>query len=200
VCAALAAASEPAPGMLVGIPATAPARGDARAKVTIVEFSDYQCLPCANFAHDTLPAIRKEYIDAGKLRHVFRNLPLETVHPLAFKAHQAALCAGDQGRYWEMHDRLFEQQRALQPEQLIAHAKGVGLAERGLRKCLASGRHVARIRADMDEARQLGVEGTPAFLIGVSLPDGRVKTVRYLRGARPYDEFKAAIEASLAAH
>jgi protein-disulfide isomerase len=188
----------PAPGVLVAA-ASAPAKGPANARVTIVEFSDYQCPFCARFHTATLPQIQKEYIETGKVRHVFRNMPLEAIHPQAFKAHEAALCANDQGKYWEMHDQLFANQRALQPQQLIGHAKTVGLDPAAFQTCLDSGKHAALIRADLDEAERLGLNGTPAFLIGVNGPDGKVKNVRFVSGARPFADFKAAIEAALAA-
>jgi protein-disulfide isomerase len=189
--------SGPAPGTLVGI-ASAPAEGDEGAKVTIVEFSDFQCPFCARFHTGTLPQIQKEYVETGKVRHVFRNLPLESIHPQAFKAAEAALCAGDQGKYWEMHNQLFSNQRALAPEQVVEHAKTVGLDAAAFQSCLGSGQHAARIRTDIAEAGKLGLNGTPAFVIGVSTPDGKVKTVRFVSGARPYADFKAAIDAALA--
>lgn len=189
--------SGPQPGSLVGT-AGAPAKGAPNAKVTIVEFSDYQCPFCARFHRSTLPQLQTEYIDTGKVRHVFRNMPLEAIHPHAFKAHEAALCAEDQGKYWPMHDQLFANQRALAPEALVGHAKAVGLDMAAFQKCLDSGKHAARIREDLAEAERLGLGGTPAFLIGVSGPDGKVKTVKFVNGAQPYSNFKAAIDAALA--
>jgi len=174
-------------------------KGAAKPKVTIFEFSDYQCPFCARFHTATLPQIQKEYIETGKVRQVFRNMPLEAIHPQAFKAHEAALCANDQGKYWEMHDTLFANQHALQPERLVGHANALGLEPVAFPTCLDSGKHAARIRADLDEAQNLGLNGTPAFLIGVNGPDGKVKMVKFVNGARPYPDFKAAIEAALAA-
>lgn len=189
--------SGPQPGSVVST-ASAPAKGAANAKVTIVEFSDYQCPFCARFHNNTLPQIQKEYIDTGKVRHVFRNMPLEAIHPQAFKAHEAALCAGDQGKYWQMHDQLFANQRALAPEALVGHAKAAGLDGAAFQQCLSSGKNAGRIREDLAEAERLGLSGTPAFLIGVSGPDGKVKTVKFVNGAQPYSNFKAAIDAALA--
>src|SRR5262245_60258458 len=200
--AAAPAAPAPPPGPAAGTmvaTASAPVKGAASAKVTLVEFSDYQCPFCARFHTGTSPQIQKEYVETGKVRHVFRNMPLEAIHPQAFKAHEAALCAGDQGKYWEMHDTLFANQRALQPEQLVGHAKTLGLDAGAFQTCLDSGKQAARIREDLAEAERLGLNGTPAFLIGVSTPDGKVKTVRFVSGARPYADFKAALDAALAA-
>jgi protein-disulfide isomerase len=191
------APSGPAPGTVVGT-ASAPTEGAESAKVTLVEFSDFQCPFCARFHNNTLPQIQKEYVETGKVRHVFRNLPLESIHPQSFKAHEAALCASDQGKYWEMHNLLFANQQALAPDQLVGHAKTLGLDAAAFQKCLDSGKQAARIRTDLEEAGRLGVNGTPAFLVGVAMPDGKVKTVRFVSGARPYADFKAAIEAALA--
>jgi protein-disulfide isomerase len=187
----------PTPGTVVGT-MSAPTEGDESAKVTIVEFSDFQCPFCARFHTGTLPQIQKDYVETGKVRHVFRNLPLESIHPMAFKAAEASLCASDQGKYWEMHNLLFANQQALAPEQLVGHAKTLGLDAAAFQKCLDSGKQAARIRTDLEEAGKLGVNGTPAFLIGVAMPDGKVKTVRFVSGARPYADFKAAIDAALA--
>src|SRR5262249_7401275 len=93
--------------------AGAPARGSTTARVTLVEFSDYQCPFCGRYARDTYAQLDHDYVKTGKVLYVFRNLPLESLHPQSFKAHEAALCAGDQGKYWEMHDQLFASQSAL---------------------------------------------------------------------------------------
>lgn len=103
-----------------------PVLGRADAPVTLLEFSDYQCPFCARFFRDTLPTLKAEYIDTGKVRYVFRDFPIDQLHPYARKAAEAANCAGDQGRYWEMHDLLFENQSAMQVERLKAYAKGLG--------------------------------------------------------------------------
>ncbi len=95
-----------------------PTKGDTSARVVLVEFTDYQCPFCGRYVHDAYAQIEAEYIKTGKLRYVIREFPLESIHPQAFKAAEAALCAGDQGKYWEMHDRLFANQRALAPDQL----------------------------------------------------------------------------------
>jgi protein-disulfide isomerase len=187
----------PAPGTLINI-AGAPSKGPANAKVVMVEFSDYQCPFCGRFYRDSLTQIQKDYIDTGKIRYVFRNLPLESIHPHAFKASEAALCAGDQGKYWQMHDQIFANQRALDPDSLVAHAKAVGLDVAVFQQCLSSGKHEKRIREDLAEAEALGANGTPAFFLGTPAPGDKVKSVRFVSGARPYADFKAAIDALLA--
>src|SRR3990167_1145976 len=82
-----------------------PFKGEKNAKITLIEFSDYQCPFCSRHSRDTLPQLEREYIASGKLKYVFRNFPIESIHPLAFKAHETANCAGEQGKYWEMQDR-----------------------------------------------------------------------------------------------
>lgn len=86
--------------------------GDPGAPVTIVEFSDYGCPYCANYSEETWPQIRTDLVDTGRVRYVFKDFPLTSLHPKAPQAHAAARCAGDQGAYWDMHDRLFEEQSA----------------------------------------------------------------------------------------
>jgi protein-disulfide isomerase len=90
-----------------------PFKGEKNAKVTLVEFSDYQCPFCARHVRATLPPLESEYIATGKIKYVFRNFPIASIHPLAFKAHEAANCSGEQDKYWEMHDRLFANSKAL---------------------------------------------------------------------------------------
>src|SRR3989338_4807188 len=80
-----------------------PFKGEKNARITLIEFTDYQCPFCARHSRDTLPQLEREYIASGKLKYVFRNFPIESIHPQAFKAHEAANCAGEQGKYWEMH-------------------------------------------------------------------------------------------------
>jgi protein-disulfide isomerase len=88
----------------------APVKGNPNAKLTLIEFSDYQCPFCRRHAENTLPSLDKEYIATGKVRYVFHDFPLEAIHPQAFKAAEAAHCAGEQQKYWEMHGRLFANQ------------------------------------------------------------------------------------------
>ena len=174
-----------------------PVKGDRAARVVVIEFTDYQCPFCSRHVRDTLPQIEAEYVKTGKLRYVTREFPLESIHPQAFKASEAALCAGDQGKYWEMHDRLFANQRALGPEQLPAHAQAVGLDEAKFTACLGGGAKAAKVRKDLAEGTKLGVTGTPAFFIGVA-EGANVKVSRVIRGAVPFAAFKDAIDAALA--
>jgi len=99
--------------------------GKKDAPVTMIEFSDYQCPFCRRFFETTLPTLKAEYVETGKVRYVFRDFPLDQIHPHARKAAEAAHCAGDQGKYWEMHDLLFQNPQALRVESLKTHARSL---------------------------------------------------------------------------
>src|SRR3989454_2777070 len=116
-----------------------PSQGSDTAVLTLVEFSDYQCPFCGRYARETSPQIRRDYIVTGKLKYVFRNFPIESIHPNAFKAAEAAHCAGERGKYWEMHDRLFANQGALASAQLLLHAQALGLDPQPFSQCLDGG-------------------------------------------------------------
>ena len=147
----------------------------------------------------TLPQIEKDYIQTGKLKYVFSDLPLESIHKQAFKAHEAANCAGDQGKYWEMHNQLFANQRKMRRKDLSAYAKAIGLNLSGFEGCLDSGTHAKEIRKDIAAGVNVGIRGTPTFLLGYTESDpSKVKAVKMLRGAQPYPQFKQAIDELLA--
>jgi len=176
-----------------------PFKGQPDAKLTLIEFSDYQCPFCARHVRETLPQLEREYIATGKIKYVFRNFPIESIHPLAFKAHEAANCAGEQGKYWEMNGRLFANQKAMSPKDLSDHAQALVLDMPKFQQCLDSGKHAAKIRSDLADGQKAGVQGTPSFFLGLTEPnDGIVKAVRIIRGAQPYAAFKAAIDSILA--
>jgi protein-disulfide isomerase len=171
-------------------------KGEKTARLTMVEFTDYQCPFCSRYARDTFPQIEKDYIATGKIKYVLMDLPLESIHKLAFKAAETANCAGEQGKYWQMHDRLFENQKALEPWS--GHAEAIGLDVPQFEACLGSGKHAAEIRRDMAQAQSAGVTGTPGFFLAVTDPAStKVKTLRVLKGAQPYANFKAQIDALL---
>jgi protein-disulfide isomerase len=199
--AAAPGAAEQAELTLRGIDGGA-VKGDAEAPLVLVEYTDYQCPFCGRHFADTVPSLASEYLDTGKLRYVLRyvlrDFPLESIHPQAFKAAEAARCAGDQGRYWEMHDALFRNQRALGQAQLTHYAKGLGLDVVTFEACL-DGRHADAVRADIAEGQAAGITGTPTFFLAVEGDEpGKLKTVQKIRGAQPYAAFKQAIDAALA--
>ena len=124
------------------------------------------------------------------------DFPLE-MHQNAFKASEAGLCAGDQGKFWQMHDKLFANQQALKKEDVINHAKALGLDMVRFKECLDGGKHAEEIRMHMAEGRKAGITGTPAFLLGFVGSDGKVKAVKKVVGAQPYSSFKALIDKML---
>ena len=177
-----------------------PSKGAADAALTLVEFSDFECPFCGRYFRETMPEIDRAYIRTGKVRYVFRNFPLEAIHHEAFKAAEAAMCAGEQDKFWEMHDHLFAHQDALAAKDLPGHATALGLDLPRFERCLAGGTYAADIRRDLAEGQKAGVRGTPSFFLGVAGSDGRsVKAVKTLGGAFPYAAFKEVIEELLAA-
>ncbi len=119
------------------------------------------------------------------------------MHKLAFKAAEASWCAGDEGKYWEMHDRLFENQRALEPWN--GHAEALGLDVEAFDTCLASAKYAGAVRRDMAEAQKAGATGTPSFVLGYTDQDDptKVKGLTFIRGAQPYAKFKEEIDKAM---
>jgi protein-disulfide isomerase len=161
-------------------------KGDKDAPVTIVEFSDYECPFCARFYSDTYGQIVEKYIDTGKVNLVYRDFPL-SFHPNAQKAGEAAECAGEQGKYYEMHDLLFEKGVSGGVSAYKQYAKEIGLKTSDFDSCLDSGEMAGEVRKDFTDGQRAGVQGTPAFFI-----DGKL-----ISGAQPFPAFEAAIEAAL---
>lgn len=125
---------------------------------------------------------------------MLRDLPLEAIHPFAMKAAEATHCAGEQGKYWEMHDRLFANQRELARPDLSKHAQALGLDVGAFDHCVDSGKEAARVRKDVAEAEQLQANGTPTFFIGLTdAKSSQIKGTRIV-GAQPYQAFKQAID------
>jgi protein-disulfide isomerase len=189
---ATAAATVTGPVDIAGLPM----KGDAAAPVTLIELTDYQCPYCRRHAEGALPQIEREYVTSGKVRYLILDLPL-AMHRSAPKAAEAAHCAADQGKYWEMHDALFAEQEALGLEDLRRRAVALGLDTAAFDACLQSGAHAARVAAGSAEAARLGVTGTPTFLIGRSA-GATVTDIRVVRGAQPFVNFKSGIDALLA--
>lgn len=177
----------------------APERGSRDAPLVLVEFSDYQCPFCRRHAQQVLPELLKQYVETGKVRYAMKQFPLVSLHPQAELAARAALCAGDQGDYWEMHDALFSWSGALSPEALEKGAGELGLDAGDFAACVAGGRHAGAVAADQALGQQLGVRGTPNFFLG--RPDAtdpqRVTLVQRIPGAVAYPVFSAAIDALL---
>ena len=173
---------EPASVSVAGLPFL----GKADAPLTLVMFTDYQCPFCSRFEAQTLPEIKKQYIDTGKLRFVVRDLPLP-FHPNAPKAAEAAYCAEEQGKYWELREKLVANTDKLDAKLLPDYAKQVGLDVDKFTACLESGRHAAKVKASTDLAASVGITGTPSFVIGRSKGD-TVDGIKMV-GAQPFAAF-----------
>ncbi|MFA6088319.1 MAG: thioredoxin domain-containing protein [Candidatus Woesearchaeota archaeon] len=165
----------------------APVKGNAKAKVTIVEFSDFECPYCGKFYSETYNQIVTDYIDTGKVRIAFRNFPL-SFHKDAQKAAEASECAKDQNKFWEMHDKLFESQSALDVASLKIYAKDLSLDTAKFNACLDNGDKESVVAEDAAYGASIGVSGTPAFYINGM----------QIAGALPFESFKEIIDAELA--
>jgi len=163
-----------------------PSVGPEDAKITIVEFSDYQCPYCKRWNDEVLSRLLQEY--PNDVRFVYRDFPLTSIHPEAFPAAVAANCAGAQGDYWVYHTALFSQKYGLSESAYEKYASELGLDTTVFTQCLQDTRQSDEVAADMNFAANLGVSSTPTFFInGIALV-----------GAQPYDVFKQVIDLELA--
>lgn len=167
--------------------------GSADAPITVVEFSDYQCPFCLRHDQETLPKLKEQYIDTGKVKYVFMDFPLDSIHPQARAAAGAAECAGAQGKYWEMHDKLFSDQAAWNGnagaiDVFKSYAPNLGLDAEAFASCLDSNQFGAEIAADQQDGADAGVTGTPAFFING----------RFVSGAQPIEVFQQMLDQMLA--
>lgn len=168
--------------------------GSRDAQVLIIEFSDLQCSFCARHASQTLPELRRNYIDTGKLRYAARDLPLP-MHRYAVPAAVAARCAGEQGKFWEMRQAIYLARGRLDQEPYAQMAGELGLDVERLEACRRDGRQLEKVRADAALAATEGIASTPAFVIGRIVGDEfHGETIV---GAKPYAVFAAKIDALL---
>ncbi len=161
--------------------------GNENAPVTIIEFSDYQCPFCERFWSQTYPSIKSEYIDTGKVKLIYRDFPLTSIHPIALPSAIAAECVREQGgdeAYYEMHDKIFENQASLSESNLKKWAQELSY---NIDSCLDSEKYLSEVESDLKEGAAAGVRGTPSFFI-----NGQP-----LSGAQPFSEFKRIIDAEL---
>jgi protein-disulfide isomerase len=173
------------------------ALGREDAPVTMVEFADYQCPFCRRFESESFAQLKKNYIDTGKVRFVSRDLPLE-FHPNAPAAASAARCAGEQRKYWEMHDSIMQDtSNDLGPDAILKYAQKINLDVPAFKTCLDEKRYVAAIQKDTADAGLLGISGTPSFVIGKTAKD-QIDGVRIV-GAVPYAVFDSTIKDMLSA-
>lgn len=176
-----------------------PVKGNPNAPVTVVEYSDFQCPFCSRFFQQTLPLIEEYYIDTGKIKFVYKDLPLDSLHPNARAAHIAAECADEQGKFWEYHDVLFEKQPQwsnLASSELqntfTEFATDMGLQAASFESCMQSPNIADEVNKDTLEAASYGATGTPTFFIG-NEKDGFIKLV----GAQPFAVFQRVIDNQL---
>ncbi|HCE30750.1 TPA: disulfide bond formation protein DsbA [Candidatus Daviesbacteria bacterium] len=167
-------------------PGDIPFKGQKNAPVTIIEFSDFQCPYCERFYTQSLPLIDENYIKTGKVKLYFRNFPLG-FHQYAQKAAEASECANEQGKFWEYHNKLFENQNSLDTDSLKKYASGLGLDAGKFNSCLDSGKMKSIVQKDFDDGAKYGVTGTPAFFINGII----------VVGAQPYEAFKQIIDQEL---
>jgi len=168
--------------------------GSTEAPVTVVEFTDYQCPYCLKFVNNTFPKLKEQFIDTGKVRWVVRDMPLG-FHKNARKAAQAAHCAGEQDKFWEMRTALFLNAKKLEEENLPTYAQTIGLDMTAFDSCLASDRHLAEIDKSAQDAGTVQITGTPTFVVGKASSDW-VEGNRVV-GARDYKVFDENIRKML---
>lgn len=178
---------DPAPGPTEMELAGRPARGPTDAPVTLVEFTDFQCPFCARHHLQTKEALLAAY--DGRLRYVVRHFPLQTIHPGARRAAEAAECAHDQGAFWAYADLLYARSPAFEPAALVSYAAELELDRERFERCLDGGEKAAVVAADLADARRHGVRSTPTFFVNG----------RRILGAKPLAAFRAAVDRALEA-
>lgn len=170
--------------------------GKDDAPLTLVEFADYQCPYCRKFHLDTLPELRKNYIDTGKLRFVAMDLPLDR-HRNATRAAVSALCAGEQHKFWEMRDALIVHASNLAEDAIVGYAQQLDLDTSQLKTCVSSPRYLPKIYRDVAQAETVGLFGTPSFVLGKTTKSEIVGVA--IEGAPPYEELDSVLKQLLSA-
>lgn len=177
-----------------------PVMGNPNAQITIIEFSDFQCPFCARFHSNTLPLIEENYVSSGKVKFVYRDFPIQSIHLNALPAAIAAECADDQGKFWEYHDVLFANQNnweGLESSATIAafkqYAIQLDLSLDVFNLCLETGKHFGEVNADLQDGRTYGVAGTPGFFIG----NDQIGYTK-VEGAKPYAIFQDVLDQLIA--
>ena len=165
-----------------------PSLGNPEASVVLVEFGDFQCPFCSRLFQETLPQIKEQYVKTGKVRFIYRDFPLSSIHAVAQKAAEASECADEQGKFWQYHDMLYERQQSLSAANLKVWASELGLDSALFNTCLDSGKYADEVQKDLSDGQAAGVTGTPATFV-----NGRL-----VPGAVPFETFRAVIEEELA--
>ncbi len=176
-----------------------PQMGNPDGQVALVEFSDYECPFCRRHFRETMPLIESNYISTGKILYAFRDFPIDELHPQAIKAHEAARCGLEQGKFWAMHNTLFGPPEQHSVEGLEATAMRAGLNMDLFGACIASGRTTADIRITANLAARFGANGTPAFFVGLfNKSTNEVTVTQALSGALPFETFAQVLDAAIA--
>lgn len=183
-------------GLLQGPAATS---GKPDAPIVIIEYSDYQCPFCRSWFNNSKPQLDKEYIETGKVQFIYKDFPL-SFHPMATVYAEAARCSGDQGKYWEFHDKIFNEQSKfgqgtisnLAKDDVKKWAQELNLNSSEFNSCLDSGKYTSAVQANFNEGTSIGVSGTPSFVIGQAGGTGQL-----IVGAQPYSVFKSAVDSLL---
>ncbi|MBI2565276.1 DsbA family protein [Candidatus Woesearchaeota archaeon] len=163
------------------------AKGSPDAKVSIYEFSDFQCPFCKQFYSEILGQLEQEYISTGKVRFVYKDFPLTNIHPLSVESAIAARCAGEQGLFWAYHNKLFENQLGISEANLKVWAKELGLNIEQFNSCYDARKYQEYVQRDLKEAKAMGLTGTPSLLINGEL----------VKGVQPFSSIKFIIERKL---
>jgi protein-disulfide isomerase len=173
-------------------------RGQATAPVTLIEYSDFTCGYCLKFFRETWPRIQARYVDTGKVRFQYRDYPRADRGP-GLDAAIAARCAGAQGKYWAMHDRLFGEGGRLDQSVYARHAATIGLDQAAFERCMKSGRYTQSIFEDRQEANRWGFHGTPGFILMLTAAEPTDKDPAIaIPGAFPFEMFAEEIDRLLA--
>lgn len=169
--------------------------GNDNAPITLVEFGDYQCFFCNKFFHETEPSILENYVETGRVKIIFKDFTI--IGPDSIGAAHASHCANDQGKYWEYHDELYnnwggENNGWASSENLVKFAQNIGLDEEKFKECMNDGKYQKLVSASSNDARNLGITGTPAFFV-----IGSDNQITRISGAQPYDVFQNIFQAEL---
>ena len=171
-----------------------PRLGSEASQVAIIEYSDFECAFCKRFFSETFPLIKKRFVDSGVVLMAFRHYPNGSGHPDAVRYAESAVCASEQGRFWQMHDALFTAPSGAEDAELEKTALGVGIDPKPFLDCLRTGR-LSVIGSDRGSGEDLKIRGTPTFLVGRFRRETQdVKVMRIVPGAMPISSFETAIQ------
>ena len=171
-----------------------PFRGSVAARVAILEYSDFDCSFCAKYAVEIYPLLDQAYIQTGKVKYFFRDLP-DPGHPDALFKARVARCAGEQEKFWQAHDLLFKDQRPFDGPALIAFGEALGLLREPFNTCITSDRYLDAILQSSQSASRMRIYGTPAFLIGTLNEDGSLlRASKIFLGAESFLAFRNVLE------